>query len=543
MSEEDGDKAATPTPPPAPLPHPVIARPRRWVPSLVWLIPLLAALIGASLIAKSVFDRGPTLTVSFLSGEGLEAGKTKVEYKDVTIGTVTAVKLGEDISKVLVTIDLNREAKRFAAADTRFWVVRPHVGVSGVTGLGTLLSGAYIAADIGTSSSTATQFTGLERPPAHANGQKGREYRLHGASLGSLDVGSPVYYRRIRVGQVASFELNKAGDGIDMVVFVEEPYVQFVGANSRWWHASGIDMRLDSNGFKLNTQSLAALATGGIAFETEGGRKPGAMAPAGSVFLLAEDMAAAMRAPDGPALAVVLYFDQSLRGLAPGAPVDFRGIALGEVRTVGVEFDPVKKNFRMPVTVDLFPARLGKPFLDSLSGGESVGHETLRRMVERGLRGQLRTGNLLTGQIYVALDFFPHAPKAALSIVSETPVMPTVPNTINELQTQLSSIARKLDKVPFDDIGNNLNATLKQANKLITQLDGQVVPELKDTLTAAKKTFANAELVLQQDSPLQSDLRRTLEQVQRTMETLTNLADYLERHPESLIRGKAKEKK
>jgi paraquat-inducible protein B len=548
MSDQDGGNAdrpaaASPPPPlPHPLPHPVVERPSRWLPSLVWLIPLLAALIGGALVARSMLDKGPTVVISFLGGEGLEAGKTKVKYKEVDIGVVTAVKLGEDISKVLVTVELNREAKRFAGKDTRFWVVRPHIGASGVSGLGTLLSGAYIGADVGSSDATASSFTGLEKQPVHTSGQKGREYLLHAASLGSIDAGSPVYYRRIRVGQVASFELDKAGEGIDLVVFVEEPYVQFVGVNTRWWHASGIDVRLDSSGFKLNTQSLAALATGGIAFETEGGRRPGAPAAAGSTFLLAEDRAAAMRDPDGPAMAAVLYFDQSLRGLAPGAPVDFRGIVLGEVRSVGVEFDRAKKNFRMPVTVELYPDRLGKSFVNSLSNG-SVGHETLMRMVARGLRGQLRTGNLLTGQLYVALDFFPNAPKAALSILSDTPVLPTVPNTLNELQSQLSSIARKLDKVPFDDIAHNLNTTLKQANALLGQLDGQVVPELKDTLTAAKKTFASAELVLQQDSPLQSDLRQTLAQVQRTMESLTALADYLERHPESLIRGKAKEKK
>ena len=251
-----------------------------------------------------------------------------------------------------------------------------------------------------------------------------------------------------------------------------------------------------------------------------------------------------MREPDGVAVTTVLYFDQSLRGLSAGAPVDFRGIVLGEVRSVGVEFDPVKKNFRMPVTVDMYPARLGRNFAQTVGNNEdrSAGTQVLERMVARGLRGQLRTGNLLTGQLYVALDFFPNAPAAKIDTTQEVVELPTVPNSLDELQTQLSSIARKLDKVPFEEIGKNLRDTLKSADVLMKRLDSQVVPELKDTLAAARKTFSEADQLLQKDSPVQSDLREALRQVTETMESLNALADYLERHPESLIRGKPEKK-
>lgn len=532
------------------LPQPAVERPSRWLPSLIWLIPVLAALIGATQVVNWMTSRGPTITVSFVTGEGLEAGKTKVKYKDVDIGEVVAVTLGEDGNRVDAKIQMAREAKRFAAQDTRFWVVRPQIGASGVSGLGTLLSGPYIGAAPGTSTDTITEFTGLDTPPAVPPGLKGREYRLHGDSLGSVGIGSPVYYRRLRVGQVASFQLDREGDGIDMSVFIEERYVGFVGTDTRWWHASGVDLRLDAGGFKLNTQSLAALATGGIAFESGSGHKPSASAPAGTRFPLAEDRAAALRPPDGPAVTAVLYFDQSLRGLAPGAPVDFRGIVLGEVRAVGVEFDRARKAFRMPVTIDLYPGRLGKPFLDAYTGDMQKGHETMARMIGRGLRGQLRTGSLLTSQLYIALDFFPAAAKAELVVQQDRLVLPTVPGSLDELQSQLLSIARKLDKVPFDEIGANLNRTLAQANTTLAQaeatmkrLDGDVLPEVKDTLAAARKTFASAENLLAQDSPLQADLRQTLQEVTRTMESVEALADYLERHPESLIRGKPQEKK
>jgi paraquat-inducible protein B len=527
-----------------PLPEPNVEKASTWLPSLVWLIPLLAALIGVALVAKSVIDQGPTVTVSFRSADGLEPGKTKVKYKDVDIGLVRTISLSRDLAKVLVTIEMSKEATRFTAADTRFWVVRPRIGASGVSGLGTLLSGAYIGVDAGKSEEEKHEFTGLEKPPQVAGDEKGSKYTLHGDSLGSIDVGSPIFYRRIQVGQVTGFDLDEKGRGVKMNVFVSAPYDQYVGKNTRWWHASGVDVRIDSNGFKINTQSLAAVLVGGIAFESMSGQKPDTVAPANSDFLLAADQASALREPDGVPITTVLYFDQSLRGLSPGAPVDFRGIVMGEVRSVGVEFDPVKKSFRMPVTVDMYPARLGRSFQQTIANDQdrNAGPLVLERMVSRGLRGQLRTGNLLTGQLYVALDFFPNAPQAKIDVAQYPMEVPTVPNSLDELQTQLANIARKLDKVPFEEIGTNLRDTLKSANVLFKKLDAQVVPEMKDTLGAARQTFSTANQLLQKDSPVQSDLREALQQLTQTMQSLNALSDYLERHPESLIRGKQDKK-
>ncbi|HAT29331.1 MAG TPA: mammalian cell entry protein [Janthinobacterium sp.] len=545
MPEKEGDAIPAPIAPSAALPpQPQVEAASRWLPSLVWLIPLLAALIGVGLVARSMFDEGPTVTVSFRSGEGLEPGKTKVKYKDVEIGQVHTIKLAPDLATVLVTIDMRKDAKRFASEGTRFWVVRPRIGASGVSGLGTLLSGAYIGVDAGKSEETKDDFVGLENAPPVSGDQKGRLFKLHGDSLGSIDIGSPVYYRRVEVGQVISFALDKAGDGVDMTVFVNAQYEHFVGKNSRWWHASGIDVRLDSSGFKLNTQSLAAMAIGGLAFEAENGQRPDQEAAPETTFALAADQASAMREPDGAAIPTVFYFDQSLRGLAPGASVDFRGIVLGEVRSVGVEFDPGKKSFRMPVTVDLYPGRLGKRFRESLAGRDhSASDDLLAAMVGRGLRAQLRTGNLLTGQLYIALDFFPKAGPAKLDLTQTPLEVPTVPNSLEELQIQVASIVKKLDQVPYGEIAANLNGTLKTANALFKQLDGQLLPEMKDTLTAAKHTFGSAELVLQKDSPLQSDVRQALQQMTQTLQSLNGLSDYLERHPEALIRGKKGDEK
>lgn len=538
MNSPQGPQHDAPQPP-----DPAISTKSGWLPSLVWLVPLIAALIGIGLVIKSVRERGPEITISFHSAEGLEPGKTQVKYKDVEIGMVKTIKLSKDLSRVLVQVQLKKEAEDFAVQGSRFWIVRPRVGATGVSGLGTLLSGAYIGVDAGHGQDTLTDFTGLETPPAVTGDQKGTQYVLRGDSLGSVDIGSPVYYRRVQVGQVVGFSLDKDGTGVTFNVFVNAPYDQYVGLNSRWWQASGVDLRLDSSGLKLNTQSLATVILGGIAFQTPPNQGSGATAPNNTTFRLGSDEGDAMRDPDGQPLQVVMNFSQSLRGLAVGAPVDFRGIVLGEVTNIGIDFDPKTKNFLMPVTINVYPERLGRRFRETIeSKGEPARREIVERLVQHGLRGQLRTGNLLTSQLYVALDFFPKAPAVKID-TSRLPLeLPTVPNTLDELQLQVADIAKKLDKVPFDQIGANLNSALANADKLFKQLDTQVAPEARDTLSAAKQTFSTAEATLQQDSPLQSDVRGALKELTRTLQSLNALADYLERHPESLLKGKPGDK-
>lgn len=535
---------------PGALPTPAIEPRKRWAPSLVWLIPLVAAVIGLSLVAKAVMERGPTVTIDFKTAEGLEAGKTKVKYKEVDIGVVKSIELTDDFTKVRVTVDLTKNAKAFAVKDTRWWVVRPRIAGGSVSGLSTLLSGAYIGADAGKSKDSADTFTGLEVPPVVSSGQPGKAFVLHSVDLGSLDIGSPIYFRHIQVGQVEAYNLDPNGKGVSLRVFVQAPYDQYVGSNTRFWHASGIDLRLDSNGFQVNTQSLASVVIGGIAFQSPDSGA-GVLAKAGHEFRLAPDQTTAMKAPDTNPVKVVFTFQQSLRGLSVGAPVDFRGITLGEVTSIGIDFDPVTKRLNMPVTVDVYPDRLrSREVKKRLPSADSNDQSVLDIMVKRGLRGQLRTGNLLTGQLYVALDFFPNSPPAQATKQGDVVYMPTVPNTLDQLQLQIADIASKLDKIPFDSIGQNLDSSLRKLDKtlesaqgLFKQLDGEIAPEAKATLGEAKKSFGAAERTLSEDSPTQQDVRGAMTELTKTLRTINTLADYLQQHPEALLRGKPQDPK
>ena len=534
---------------PAAPPAPKVVRRRDWMPSLIWLIPIVAALVGITLVARILMQRGPEIVLTFKTAEGLEAGKTAVKYKDVQIGMVQSLRLARDRSHVRVTVQLTKEADGFTASDTRYWVVRPRLDTSGISGLGTLLSGAYIGADAGVSEEVSSEFTGLEVPPIVTRDASGQQYLLRAADIGSLDVGSPVYFRRIKVGQVAAYELDGDGRGVTLRVFVNAPYDKFVGVNTRVWHASGLDVSLSASGVKLRTQSLATILLGGIAFQAPESEM-GPVAKENTEYALAEDEPTAMKPPDGPSQTMLMYFNQSLRGLSPGAAVDFRGVVIGEVKSIGVEFDRAEREFRMPVLVQVYPDRLRRRAGEMPAESRFTQEQRLQFLIGKGLRAQLRNGNLLTGQMYIALDFFPKEPTLKVD-VSKSPIeLPTVSGSLEDLQSQVQEIAAKVNKIPFEELGKDmrvslatLNRTLSGAEQLAKTLNNDVSPEITAALKDVRKTVDSANKTLSEDSPLQQDVRQTLQELTRAAGSVRVLTDYLERHPESLLRGKPDDKK
>jgi paraquat-inducible protein B len=540
------------------IPAPDKVHERDWLPSLIWLIPILAAVIGISLAVKTWIQLGPEITITFHSAEGLEAGKTKIKYKEVEIGTVQSITLSEDRSLVLVTAQLKKEAKSFTAADSRFWVVRPRIASSGVSGLSTLLFGAYIGADAGVETEKKYIFTGLEVPPIITRDVSGKQYVLHSANIGSLDIGSPVFYRRIKVGQVTAFDLDEDGKGVTTRIFINAPYDKFVGINTRFWHASGFDMQINADGFKLKTESLTTVVLGGLSFQSPDDN-PGPPAREDTAFALAENEVEALRGPDGEAEIILLNFKQSLRGLRPGSEVNFRGLVLGQVKSIGIEYDPKQQEFSMPVLVQIYPERLGRRFAEYRKQSKYTAQQRLQFMINRGLAAQLRNSNLLTGQLYIAFDFFPKAIPAKKAArhrneadMDTSPILlelPTIPSSAEEIQTQVSEIALKLSKVPFDQIGDELQQSLKvlkgtlnSAGLLAEKLNNDVAPEITVAMKDVRETLDAAERTLSGGAPLMGDLRQTLQELTRAAVSLRVLTDYLERHPESVIRGKRGDK-
>ena len=535
------------------IPSAVAVSKRRKSPQLIWLIPIVAVLIGGWLAVKTILEQGPTITISFKTAEGIEAGKTKVKYKSIDIGEVKSVGFSKDLEHIVLTVEMQKGAAPHLVEDVRFWIVKPRISGGQVSGLGTLFSGSYIEMDRGKSSTRREAFEGLDVQPSVTGDMQGRHFILHAESTGSLEAGSPVYFRQEAVGSVESHQLNQDGQGVTFKIFVHAPYDQYVRADTRFWNASGIDVTMDSAGIKVNTQSLTSILIGGIAFETlAGASQP--LAEENQEFSLAETRSEAMKRPDTLSVPFVFYFTQSLRGLSIGAVVEFRGIEVGEVKAMNVEVTEAGDGFRFPVTVAIYPLRLL-----AIAKGDQLSNlkhdETSRRarwdhMVHKGLRGQLKSGNLLTGQLYVNLEFFPDAPPAQIDWTNIPPALPTMAGGLQALERSVASILAKVDKMPIEEIGTDLrqnlaslNRTLNSADKLVKRLDAEVTPEAKSTLEEARKTLKVVERTMASDAPLQQDLRTSLRELSRTAQSLRELTELLGRQPESLIRGKKESKR
>ncbi|PND33687.1 mammalian cell entry protein [Achromobacter pulmonis] len=513
--------------------------PRRRI-SLVWLIPGLAALIGLSMLVHAILSAGPEITIRFTTAAGLEAGKTPVKYRDVTVGVVSEITLSDDGSHVIATVSLTKSAASLTRKDTRFWVVRPRIGVGGISGVDTLLSGAYVAADAGAERETGNAFVGLETPPTVVGGTPGKSFVLLTEDLGSLDINSPVYYRRIPVGRVASYQLDSDGKHVSLQIFIDAPYDRYVTADTRFWNASGVDVSLGAEGLKLKTQSLATIVAGGIAFAAPVYSQADE-APEHTQYTLAPDQASAMAKPDGPAQFIQLRFEQSLPGLSVGAPVQFAGMNLGKVVSMSLDYDKDKRRFPTIVGIVVYPQRLGsvREKLPLLEGDtQQRAARFLRSMVEHGLRAQARSGNLLTGQLYISLDFVQNAPNVAFDESARPLSLPTISGSFDRVQEQVANIVGKLDQVPIESIGRNLDATLANLSKMLKQVNNQTLPETAKTLRLARQTLGTAQGMLVEDAPLQQSLDQTLQEVQRTARSIRVLTDLLGRHPESLLRGR-----
>jgi paraquat-inducible protein B len=536
------DNLNTPEPPDVPVA--VVAPRARWRPQVVWLVPIIAVLIGGWLAVKAVLDQGPQITIMFNTGDGLEAGKTKIKFREVDIGVIKGVSLSRDHKHVIATAEVVKDASDLLVDDTRFWVVRPRISGGTVSGLGTLLSGSFVGMDAGGSAKPRQTFTGLEVPPVISSDVPGREFVLRSQNMGSLDAGTPIFYRRLQVGQITSYALDPDGRGVTLHVFINAPYDKFVRPDTRFWHASGVDVALDSNGVRLNAQSLVSIIIGGVAFDTPEHSLDQPQAAAQTSFTLFENFGEAMKRHDRIVTRFVAEFDDSVRGLTVGAPLDFRGITIGEVSGIYTRFDRESRKLSIVVEVAYYPERFTNRYESGPTGSPVVKdtREFADYLVARGLRLQLRTGNLLTGQRYLAVDFFPDAPKAKIDWSKNPPQYPTVPGSLQSLQDSVTRLVAKLNTIPFEAIGKNAQMTLQNANSLLAHLDTDVVPEAKNTLNAAHGVMTSANGALQPDSALQQNVSDAMNQLAQTAAAVRTLADYLERHPEALVRGKQENK-
>lgn len=528
--------------------------------SIIWLIPILAALIGIWLAVKAIRETGPVITIVFKSAEGLVAGKTEIKYKDVTVGKVETIKLSEDLSQVWVTAAMSPDVADHLTKDTLFWIVRARVAVGEVSGISTLLSGAYIGMSPGTDGKIVSRFEGQEKPPAISREIEGRQFTLRSEQLGSLDIGSPVYYRQVKVGRVTNVTMAKDGSGVMLEIFIEAPYHNQVKRSSRFYNASGLDLKIEADGVRLDTPSLASFLVGGISFFTSGDLRTSPAVSDGHIFTLYDSRDAANAASFSYREYYLLYFDETVRGLSGGAPVEFHGIRIGEVVSVRLLFDQDNLTFRIPVLIAIEPDRI--EFSGKLAIPEN---KVLEKLVEKGLRAQQRTGNLLTGQSYVCLSFFDGAAPQRISYEDVYPVLPTIPNAMEEIAATAKKMVERFNALPLEqtlsDIReaalqvkamtgsktlesaiNNIDQSFAQFKQVASDFDDQTLARINDLLARGEELLTTANAVLGEGVPAVYNLNRLLIDLQDAARAVEALADYLERHPDAIVFGKGNQK-
>lgn len=542
MSENDTSSAATPQ----------FKAAQRW--NIVWVIPILALLIGGWLVWRNFASKGPVVRVTFETAESIAAGKTEVRCRSVRVGYVQDVNLSDDLKSVTVLLQMDPEASKLLRAGSSFWVVKPRVSATDVSGLGTLLTGSYIELDPGRGDGPQrNHFKGLERPPVTSISVPGRRLTLSAEEAGSLTQGSPVYYRGFEVGRIESRELVKDGTHIEYKVFIRQDYGWLVTENTRFWNTSGIDVTAGADGFKLRTPSFQSMVSGGVEFGVPDGVETGAQVEDGKMFTLYKNYDAAENSTFAPVVRFLLLFNQSVRGLSKGAPVEFRGIPIGRVADISFEYNPVQDDRRIPVLIEVDPSLLRSQTREQLKDPNSP---FLAQAIGRGMRATLKTASLLTGALYVDIDYHADAPPAELAMTGEYRTIPTMPSGLAHLEAKLTGILDKIDALPLDDTVKKINVAADESAKTIADARGTLkeiegaaaalretldqpefkgLPEdLKKTLESLEKTVAS----VGPDGAVQGDLLRSLDEMRAALRSIKSMTQTIDEKPSSLLWGK-----
>jgi paraquat-inducible protein B len=500
--------------------------------SPIWIVPIVAVLLGAYMVVHTLRSQGPEITIVFSSAASLEAEKTKIKLRDVEVGLVEVVALGDDLESVEVTARLEKAAEPLLREDTQFWVVRPRIGAGGVSGLGTLHSGGYIQLEPGTGKGGRREFVGLDTPPVTPVGTPGLHLQLVSERAGSVSTGDPILYRGFRVGSIEADEFPVESQAIRYRAVIEAPYDDLVTSSTRFWNASGITFSATADGIELDTGSLQTLLLGGVTFGLPEGIDAGSPVDTDAAFDLYPDYAAVNARPYRHSLEYVVQFDQSVRGLVPGAPVEYRGIQIGRVERVllhEVASSIQGEGISIPVLIRIEPGRLTLPDSDQ-STAQLDG--ALVNAVRRGLRASLATGNLLTGRLYVSLDLYPNADPAEVGTYMERRTIPTVASGFEGIQVQLTALLTKLNALPLEDVAESAAAAVANLNSVLASREMQELPAtVEGTLEELQGVLESVSL----DSALQDRLLATMTELDRTLAALRNVLSTLDDQPNSVI--------
>lgn len=506
----------------------------------IWIIPLVSLIAGGWMVVQAILSQGPTITISFETAEGLEAGKTKVKMLNVDIGLVESVRLRSPGKGVVATVKLEKEVEDLLSKDTRFWVVRARIGAQGIQGLSTILSGGYIELSPGNGTGKVREFVGLEEPPLTPVDAPGMRLQLYAAQASAVSVGDSVLYRGYEVGRVEAMEFNVENNRAEYNVFIDAPFHKLVKSSTRFWNASGVSLVASAQGLELNMGSLETVLRGGITFDAIPGLPLGEAINVDAPLKLYDSYDDVLENPYRYGRYYVVKFSQSLRGLEPGAPVEYRGIEVG--RVVRILLKELTREGMMgmgqdiPVLIYLEPGRMGVP---DVSAATDALAKTIEVGVQNGLRATLETGNLLTGKQLVTLNYYPEEGAASLSEFNEYAVIPTVRTGVDRLEQQVRNFLDKLNALPLEntvasanDAIEQMNTTLRSVNRLLEHRETQRLP---DNVAATMMELREVLDGFSQNSNLYQNLGYSVNELNRALENLDELSRRLADNPNSLI--------
>lgn len=512
----------------------VLRRPRF---QLVWLIPIMAAVIAGYLGYRTLMERGPLLILTFENASGLQVGQTQLKYKAVALGTVEAIDLAANNGHVVVKVRMNNIGRRFLTSNARFWVVSPRMSFSDISSFETIVSGAYITVDPGKPGGHfEDHFVGLEIPPGVRSDEPGHTYTLMASTLGAISSGSPVFYRGIVVGEVLGYDIGNGLGPIKISVFIRAPFDNLVRPDSRFWNSSGVSLGIKGGVLQLQVESLQALAMGGITFGLPYEARDETPSPDNANFHLYSSQQQAEAAEYKNQIQIVTYADGDVSGLTPGAPVTALGTEIGDVTGVDLQLDTKTGKMRVKISMQLQPERV-------LNGDDRSAQSKIlaafQRFVDNGLRAEINTANYVTGQKEISLVMEPKQPPVRVIMQDGVVVLPFKGSSLTTTLANAADITSKIDQIPFQQIGQNLNKLLESANGTLGgPQTTNLIHQLANTLSSANTTLQTLNQGFGQDSDLQRNLRQILSQTNASLQSLQALTIYLNQHPQSLLFGR-----
>ncbi len=519
--------------------------------SAIWTVPILAVILGAWMLVHSYRNQGPEIEIRFSRADGIVAGKTMIKARSVDVGIVDSVYLSDDYKDVVVKARLKKEGTALLRQDTRFWVVRPRIGAGGISGIGTLFSGAYIELAPGEGKPGKRAFTGLDDRPLTPNGSPGQRVTLLGKEAGSVSAGDPVLYKGYRVGQVESGTFDPERQSFKYQVFIEAPYNELLTDASSFWNVSGMAIEADSSGIAVRAGSLETIISGGVAFDLPDGIRPGEPVTDDSEFILYPNFASINEQPYQFFSEYLLLFDTSVRGLKPGAPVEYRGLQVGSVVGVSFQYLPgevsiAREEIPAPVLIRLDPGRLEWP--DNPESQLALENDLVRR-VDHGLRATLKTGSLLTGRLYVSLDFFPDAEPARIELAGDYFTLPTRSTGLEQIEQKVVTTLDMLRDLPLasmleesEKAVKQIESTLALAETALEELSAAMkeksVDELPDALKATLEQLRTTLSGISPHSAMYQDLGLAAARLSAALRNIEQLSETVQNRPSSLIFSK-----